>query len=351
MTRFSKFLLAALSVFCTSAALADTSAVVLMYHRFGEAKYPSTNTTLPQLDAHIAYLQDNKFNVVPLAEVVAALRAAKPLPDKTIAITIDDAYRSVFTEAWPRFKKAGFPFTVFVATAAVDETYKDIMTWDQLRDLKAAGVSLEGHSHAHPHAPALSAEAVARDVETMKARFQTELGFTPTLYAHPYGEAGLEDLEIIRKAGFIAAFGQNSGPVYTHANMHLLPRFALNETYGVMDRFSLVVNTQPLRAVDLKPADPVLRAQPKPLSFTVKNKPGALADLSCFGPRGERLNTSVANDDVTITPEAFPKGRVRVNCTLKLKGQWYWFGQEFLSGGVTEGVPVHARYKNEAYKN
>jgi peptidoglycan/xylan/chitin deacetylase (PgdA/CDA1 family) len=317
-----------------------------MYHRFGEDKYPSTNTTLAQLDAHIAYLQQNSFNVVPLADVVAALKTAKPLPDKTVAITIDDAYRSVYTHAWPRFKQAGFPFTVFVATEAVDESYTDVMSWDQLRDLKAAGVALEGHSHAHPHAPALSAHAVARDIETMTARFKAELGATPKLYAHAYGEAGLEDLKIVKDQGFDAAFGQNSGPVYPEANLYLLPRFALNETYGVMDRFALVVNTKPLRAINLAPGDPVLRGAPDTLKFTVKDKPGDLSGLSCFGPRGDALKVSVTGADVTVTPGSFPKGRARVNCTLKLKGQWYWFGQEFLSGGETDGTAVHPRYKN-----
>ena len=347
MTWFSKFLIVTVSALWSVGALAgDMSAVVLMYHRFGEEKYPSTNTTIAQLDAHIAYLQQNKFNVVPLAEVVAALQGEKLLPGKTIAITIDDAYKSVFDEAWPRFKKAGFPVTIFVATEAVDQNYTDIMSWDQLRALKAAGVALEGHSHAHPHAPALSAQAVAQDMDTMKARFKAELGVTPRLYAHPYGEAGLEDLEIVRDAGFIAAFGQNSGPVYPEANPFLLPRFALNETYGAQDRFELVVNTKPLRAINLKPEDPVLRATPGTISFTIQDAPGDLSGLSCFGPRGERLKTVVKDADVSITLPAFPKGRARVNCTLKLKGQWYWFGQEFLAGGETEGVSVHSRYKN-----
>ncbi|MBL8628495.1 MAG: polysaccharide deacetylase family protein [Rhodospirillaceae bacterium] len=345
MRHLIKFLVLAILLFAAPAWAESTSAVVLMYHRFGEAKYPTTNTTLAQLDAHIAYLRQNTFNVVPLSDIVQALKDRKPLTPKTIAITIDDAYKSVFTEAFPRFKKAGFPFTVFVATEAVDKKYTDIMTWDDLRTLKAAGVSLEGHSHAHPHAPALSTDEVAQDLETMKARFKAELNIAPALYAHPYGEAGRADLEIVRKAGFDAAFGQNSGPVYAEGDMFLLPRFALNEHYGAMDRFQLVVNTKPLRAVDVQPSDPVLRDAKPVLTFTVHEPPGDLLGLSCFGPRGERLNTSANKVAVTVTPTTpFPTGRARVNCTIKVQNQWYWFGQEFLAGGMTEGVRVHPRY-------
>jgi peptidoglycan/xylan/chitin deacetylase (PgdA/CDA1 family) len=99
---------------------ASPSAVVLMYHRFGEAKYPATNLRLEQLDAHIADLKANRFSVLPLDVVVASLKSRTPLPPKAVAITIDDAYKSVITEAWPRFGRAGFPFTVFVASEAVD---------------------------------------------------------------------------------------------------------------------------------------------------------------------------------------------------------------------------------------
>ena len=70
-----------------------------MYHRFGEAKYPNTNNTLEQLDAHIAYLQANDFKVLPLPEVDAALKARKPLPPKAVAITIDDETRLVLVRS------------------------------------------------------------------------------------------------------------------------------------------------------------------------------------------------------------------------------------------------------------
>jgi poly-beta-1,6-N-acetyl-D-glucosamine N-deacetylase len=325
----------------------DSHAIVLMYHRFGESKYPSTNTTLEQLDTHIAYLRENKFNIAPLSDVVAALRAGRALPPKTVALTIDDAYRSVVTQAWPRFKRAGFPFTVFVATEAVDQKYADIMSWDDVRALHADGVTIGAHSHAHPHLPALSADQVRADIAAMNTRFRAELKFQPSLYAYPYGEGGREDIDIIRESGFVAAFGQNSGPAYAQADPHLLPRFALNETYGAMDRFALITNSKPLRAINIQPRDPVLRANPPTLSFDVVEPPGPLAGVSCFGPRGERLPVEAHASTVTVTPkQAFPSGRARVNCTLNANRTWFWFGQEFLANGLSEGVRVHARYRN-----
>src|SRR3546814_19795417 len=78
-----------------------------MYHRFGEHKAAATNITLQQFAAHIAELTSGRYSVLPLPDIVAALREGRPLPDRTVAITIDDAYRSVYREAWPMLKAAG----------------------------------------------------------------------------------------------------------------------------------------------------------------------------------------------------------------------------------------------------
>ncbi|MDX2221464.1 MAG: polysaccharide deacetylase family protein [Rhodospirillaceae bacterium] len=348
MAKAIKFLLVWIVVHLPASVVAQPgpSAVVLMYHRFGEDRIPSTNIRLAQFEAHLAYLRDNGFTVVPLPQVVAALQSGAALPDKAVAITVDDAYISVVREAWPRLKRAGYPFTLFVATGAVDRREAGIMSWNDVRALAAEGVTIGGHGHAHEHLPALSADQVTADFAAMRARFQQELGRVPDLYAYPFGEAGEAEFVAARAAGFVAAFGSNSGPVYGEANRYFLPRFAMNENYGRPERFALVTNTRPLRAFDLNPASPVLRDNPPRLSFAVAHPPAGLNGLSCFGPTGATLPVRVDGARVAVTPTApFPPGRARVNCTLRSGGAWYWFGHEMVAGGISEGVRVHARYR------
>ena len=67
--------------------------MILMHHRFGESAFPSTSTTLDQLDDHITALQHGGHTVLPLSDVFIALRHVSPLPDNTVAIDVDDAYR------------------------------------------------------------------------------------------------------------------------------------------------------------------------------------------------------------------------------------------------------------------
>ena len=116
-------------------AEAADSAVVFMYHRFGETSWPSTNIRIDQFEAHLKELSEGGYKVLALPTILSALKRGEELPDKTIALTIDDAYLSVYTAAWPRLKAARFPFTLFVATNPIDANLRNYMNWDQIREL------------------------------------------------------------------------------------------------------------------------------------------------------------------------------------------------------------------------
>src|SRR5690606_16678951 len=141
-----KYLLVA---FLVMTAFPANAAVVFMYHRFGEERYPSTNVTMAQFEQHLDFLEREGFEIWALPRIVSYLRDGRTLPDKVVAITIDDAYESVYTHAFPRLKQRDFPFTVFVSTDALDEGLGGFMSWEQLRELQAAGVTLANHSATH----------------------------------------------------------------------------------------------------------------------------------------------------------------------------------------------------------
>lgn len=309
------------------------SAVVIMYHRFGEAKYPSTNITLEQFEAHIRELKAGQYSVLPLPEIIAALRDGKSLPDRTVGLTMDDAYLSIYTEAWPRLKEAGFPFTVFVATDPIDRDTANFMNWDQVREMASAGVTIGGHTGSHLHMPKASRDGNLDELTRSKKRFEEMLGRAPRLFAYPYGESSLAIQMMVKDAGFIAGFGQHSGAFDGGTNLFDLPRFAMNENYAGLARFRLAVNALPLPITDITPADPLITTiNPPALGFTALAGAKALDRLACFSSNAGRARLErLGGGRIEIRIEqAFPKGRTRVNCTLPAgKGRWYWFGRQF----------------------
>ena len=312
-----------------------TKASVIMYHRFGEGDYPSTNVTMEQFRAHIEELKSGEYHVASLPEIVAALRDGKPLPPKTVGLSVDDAYASVFTEAWPLLKEAGFPLTVFVATDPVDKGFSRYMSWDQIRKLAEEGVTIGSQTAAHPHMADISSAEVQQELESSNARFEKELGAKPDLFAYPFGEANNKVVDMVREAGFVASFGQHSGAIGTSSPLFYLPRFAMNEAYGSLDRFKLAANALPLSVSDLVPNDPSLSDRNPPnIGMTVTWPKDGLDRIKCYSSHTDQLDVQLLGTRLEVRmTEAMPKGRTRVNCTLPAgNGRWHWFGWQYYVG-------------------
>lgn len=318
----------------------DNGAAVVMYHRFGEALYPSTNIRLAQFEAHVAELASGPYTVLPLPEIAAALAEGRPLPQRTVGISIDDAFLSVYREAWPRLRAAGLPFTIFVSTQAVDSALPSYMTWDQLREMIAAGgVSVGNHGVTHGHMVRQGLETVRAEIADGARRLRQELGAAPSVLAYPYGEHGLAIRAIAREQGLTAAFGQHSGAIGRTSDLFALPRYPMSEKYGDMERFRLAVNSLALPVTEVTPADPLLTAATNPplYGFTVADGIKGLGALNCFASRNvltlERLGEQRFE---TRLGQAFGPGRARVNCTMPgPDGRWRWLGRQFY-------IPVEA---------
>ncbi|MBT5434697.1 MAG: polysaccharide deacetylase family protein [Rhodospirillaceae bacterium] len=332
---------AVLFALTTQAASDPASAVVLMYHRFGEDAHPSTNIRIDQFEQHIEILTSGRYTVLPLEEIVLAMAEGRPLPDRTVAITIDDTYRSTLTQALPRLQAAGLPFTVFVNTDSVGQV-GGVLTWDDVRTLEAAGVTIGAHGAGHAHMAFLDRGAMEEDLVRMTSTFLQELGYVPRLFAYPYGEYSAELVAMIRDAGYLAAFGQHSGVAVETADLFTLPRFALNERYGEPDRFASIVENLPLPARDILPEDMPLRGQasnPPAVGFTVLEDAGSLHRLACFASNGADVELVVLGDRrVELRLDRpFPPGRSRINCTIPAEdGRFRWLGIPFLVPGGEE---------------
>lgn len=327
------FPLVALAAIFTPEVATAGGAVVVMYHRIGEeSAFPSTSVSNEQFEAHIALLETQQYTVWPLKKLAAALKSGEDIPDRTVAITFDDAYRSVYEIAWPRLKRAGLPFTLFVATNSVDNGASGFMSWDHLREMTADGVAIGNHTRSHLH---MAKAAVARNKEEIqhaRRRLSEELSVAPTLFAYPYGEMSHAVRDLVKAEGFTAAFGQHSGVADSGGDIYFLPRFAFNERFGDLTRFRRAVNAMPLPVEDITPADPLIVANPPAFGFSVGASMRGLHQLACYHSQFGKVDlTRLGERRIEIRfADKFRTGRTRLNCTLPGPGgRWRWFGRQF----------------------
>lgn len=307
---------------------AEDSASILMYHRFGEASYPSTNIRLAQFEAHIETLATGGFTVLPVPEIVAAIREGRNLPERTVGITVDDGYLSIYTEAWPRLRAADLPFTVFLSTDSIDRGFAGFLSWDQIAEMQRAGVTFGGHTASHLHMPANDLARNREDIERSHERYRAMLGEAPKLFAYPFGEASTEVMALVRDMGYEAAFGQHSGVLDASSDRFYMPRFALNESFGDLERFRLVASALPIPFSDLTPANPTLRENPPRFGFSLAPGAGEIDDIACYAGDQGKLKVERIGPRVEVRlREAFAAGRARINCTAPAEaGRWRWLG-------------------------
>jgi biofilm PGA synthesis lipoprotein PgaB len=319
----------------------ENQAVVLMYHRFGESQHPSTNIKLAQFDAHLDFLSQAGYEVWPLKKVVRHLTEKRPFPTQVVAISIDDAYLSVYTEAYPRMKQRGWPFTVFVSSDAVDNRISAFMNWQQMREMQAHDVSFENHSDSHDYLVQRGQgetedqwlHRVTADINRAQQRITEELGDAPTLFAYPYGEYSTTLANVVKDFGLVA-FGQQSGPAGLDYDQRALPRFPMAEQFGGIDDFKQKARTLAFPLLAVQPWDPLLdkRAVKAPrMELRLVDSTAQLDQLACFASGEgkveiEWLDRNARHFSVQAS-KALSQGRSRYNCTAPSlqPERYYWF--------------------------
>ena len=120
----------------------------LIYHRFEENKYPSTNVRMDifkqQVDIIYKYNLDF-YNPINFEEEFNV-----PKIKKKILLTIDDGFSSFYNNAWPYLKEKKIPFILFVSTETVGNN--GYMSWEEIKEIeKEDFVFLGNHSHSHEY--------------------------------------------------------------------------------------------------------------------------------------------------------------------------------------------------------
>ncbi len=324
-----------------------SAAVIFAYQRIGEDALPSANLSTDLFEAHLRELAAGKYNVMPLPDIVAALKAGNELPARTIGLTFDGAYKSTLENAIPRLEKYGFPYTIFISTDMADRASPDELGWKELKRLsKKKTVTLGILPAAYTHMS--SASAAANDASMNKAvtRFREQIGSASALFAWPYGEYTPALKSAIEKYGFTAAFGQQSGVSYGGSDFLSLPRFVMTDDYGDLERFRMTASALPLPIGDIIPAGTIIDTNPPKIGFSVVSSIKDLKSLSCFASGVGKVPLEILGDNRVelALKDILIEDRVRINCTLPAEitapaetPVWRWHGMLFTNApGIDE---------------
>jgi peptidoglycan/xylan/chitin deacetylase (PgdA/CDA1 family) len=309
----------------------DEGILSIMYHRFNESKYPSTNIQMDVFKNQIKIIKESNYVFSDPAKFKENFKI--PKKNKEILITVDDGFESFYVEAWPYLKKNRIPFILFVSTEPVGK--KGYMTWKQIREIESEKFAFIGHhSHTHDYLIDNTNDIFIKDIKKANKIFLKELGYIPNLFSYPFGEYSKFMRDYIAQ-NFNYAFGQHSGVIDVNKDKFELPRFPMNEHYGEIDRFKSIINTFPLEYDQIFPKEKKLTQVNNPPKFEVKffKDQKNLENINCYSNELDEWKKSDTNfSDYILTIKfrgPFYPRRGRINCSLNDDGKWRWFGVQF----------------------
>ncbi len=206
---------------------------IFMYHEVKNKKSGKDAITPAELEADFKYLNDNHFNTITMAQLIAYVYDNIPLPENPIIITFDDGYLSTYVNVLPLLKQYNIHIVFSIIGKNADDFTKrpdsnidySHATWEQINEMVATGlVEVQNHTYnLHANKGRIGCkqckgETLAQyekvmhdDIGMLQDLITQKIGITPTTFTYPYGLSSKYTDMILREMGFKATLSCTYG--------------------------------------------------------------------------------------------------------------------------------------------
>jgi peptidoglycan/xylan/chitin deacetylase (PgdA/CDA1 family) len=228
---------------------------VLSYHKISESRADTMSVTRESFESQMQFLKEHGYHVVTLDELFDFLDFKTDLPEKSVVITFDDGWRSLYELAFPVLKRHGYPATLFISTSMITGSDKTL-SWDQIREMAAAGIDMQCHTVDHRNLSALEEgesyreyfEDLERELTRSTRSIEKNVGKKVRYLAYPYGDTSHLVIALLKKLGYRGGLTVDRG-----ANPFFAPNFRVRRSmiFGDFDlaRFEKNLTTHGSRAL------------------------------------------------------------------------------------------------------
>jgi peptidoglycan/xylan/chitin deacetylase (PgdA/CDA1 family) len=211
---------------------------ILLYHNIdGKGRY---SLELSELRKHFEYFKRKKIKVVSLADLHKRLKNPVAYEGKSVVITFDDGFRSMYYKLLPLVKKYKYPVTLFVYTDFIRAKARNMLTWKNLREMDKNGIDVQCHTKTHidlaelvrmdtSAADSLLFKEMLLSKEVLELKLNKKIDFL----AYPYGEYNLKVIQLSKMAGYERVFSTNSGSNIITRNNYCLNRHHILNSYTI----------------------------------------------------------------------------------------------------------------------
>jgi len=356
-------------------AVDQTAEVIIYgYHRFvDKVRLPGTEITPQDFEKQMQELKNRNIPVIPMQDLLAWKRGEKNIPPRAAVITFDDGWKSQYEVAWPIIKKFGYPLTLFIYTEGVrGGKYGggQAITWEQLAEMRDAGVDIEGHTATHQDLKKPYDKVTKKrlnpqeyqgwldgEIGGSKQLLEQRLGIKVNCFAVPFGNYNQQVKDTAMRAGYEAMFTVYGQPITFRTSNDSVGRYVIeaNKPKVFTDAIAMIATSggggaqvAQIGATNLqtKPADGETVHNAMPLitanltafgtidQGSVKMRMSGLGVVpASFDPKTQTASYQVTQklrDKITVIVEAMSGGK-------KVQAQWMFAVDE---GGAAATSPA-----------
>ena len=290
---------------------------VLGYHDFSEnERETAMRIRTSKFRKQMETIRDLGIPVIPMADFIAWKDSGKAIPAKAIVITMDDGWKSTYTEAFPILKEFGYPFTIYLYKNYVDGGGKALTT-TMIKEMMANGATIGSHSVSHPF-PQTVKKFRKQGVEAFDKFLNLEMGeskryleakFDTTVdtFAYPGGYFTEEMFGKAAELGYTHLFTVHPGKVKRSVQNNVLPRYVILGNYDKIFDFATSFRDSQSSLPGAAGSGLV-----KKLPFPVAPQPGAIIN-SRLPEISVDLSTAENIDPATLRMQVAGFGEVPAN--------------------------------------
>ena len=219
---------------------------ILMYHYTSEPPeganiYRVDLSVSPQnLRRQLEYLQAHGYTTIDFYDLARGLANRQTLPEKPVILTFDDGYRDNYEQAFPLLQAFGMKGVFFLVTESINFRDERYMTWEMVREMSDAGMSMEIHTVSHPNLADQSYEKARDQILTAQEEIAAVIGKTPRFLSYPGGDYDEETIQIVRELDLWGAVTTQYGTFHRRANRYEWKRVRMRYTTTINEFAALL---------------------------------------------------------------------------------------------------------------
>jgi peptidoglycan/xylan/chitin deacetylase (PgdA/CDA1 family) len=251
---------------------------VLCYHRVSPKISSIYDLTPEMLEEHLQFFKENGYHPITALQYVNSQTHPEILPDNPVVLTFDDGNKDHYQYVFPLLQQYGYQATFFIYPAAVSEKSAYSITWDELLEMKQAGMDIESHTFTHPFLTRTETRPddphylkwLDHELMDSKNLLERKLHTKIALLAYPYGWYNCVVETKAVEAGYQGIFNVNWGTNLLDENPLRLKRRPVSNNFSLfeMERY---LTSKPLSLEIISPDDASIINEKPMIQFKLRN--------------------------------------------------------------------------------